>query len=64
MIMTESSFGFRINENNRSNVGLELSCNTYDMGVLVWVRDDQLKRDCQFVYFRTEFNYPKKSCMK
>ena len=32
-------------------------CNTYDMGAEISV--DKLKGDCQFVYFRTEFNYQK-----
>ena len=31
MIMTESSFDFRINENNRSKNGDNSQCNTYDM---------------------------------
>ena len=31
MIMTEWSFGFRINKDNRSKNGENSQCNTYDM---------------------------------
>ena len=40
--------------------GENSQCNTYDMGAEISVDKRRLaERDCQFVYFRTEFNYQK-----